>query len=212
MTVEAVIFDIGNVLIEWQPERHYDRVIGADRRKEMFAAVDLHGMNEVVDCGGPFRETIYDWAEKYPAYRDEIRLWFDDWIHMASPVIDHSVHLMRALQAKGVPVFALTNFGVDSFEYACTHYAFLHDFDKAYVSGRMRMTKPSAAIYAAVEQDCGIAPGSLLFADDRTDNIAAADARGWQTHLFTSADGWAQRLVSAGLLTQAEAAYPRAQP
>jgi 2-haloacid dehalogenase len=58
MTPEAVIFDIGNVLIEWQPERYYDRVYGEDRRRALFDAVDLHWMNERVDRGEPFREVI----------------------------------------------------------------------------------------------------------------------------------------------------------
>ncbi len=116
--IKAVIFDIGNVLIEWQPERFYDNVIGEDRRKAMFSEVDLHGMNDKVDMGAPFKETIYAAAEAYPKWRDEVRMWHDNWIEMASPAIDRSVRLMRALQAKGVPVFALTNFGVESFEYA----------------------------------------------------------------------------------------------
>ena len=57
---QAVIFDIGNVLTRWQPEAFYDRVIGEDRRRALFAAVDLHGMNDRVDEGALFRETIYD--------------------------------------------------------------------------------------------------------------------------------------------------------
>jgi 2-haloacid dehalogenase len=205
LAVQAVVFDIGNVLIEWNPERFYDGRLGAARRQEMFQAVDLHGMNELVDAGGPFRETIYGWAERYPAWAEEIRWWFDHWIEMASPRIEGSIHLLRALRAKGVPVFALTNFGTDSFAYAQTQYDFLGEFDRAYVSGRMKLTKPDPAIYAAVEADCGVAPGGLLFADDRADNIAAAAVRGWQTHLFSDWQGWAGRLVAEGLLSRDEA-------
>ncbi|MFC3613280.1 HAD family hydrolase [Lutimaribacter marinistellae] len=206
MNVEAVIFDIGNVLIEWQPERHYDRVIGPERRKRMFAAVDLHGMNDLVDQGQNFTDTIYAWAEKYPEWRDEIRMWHDDWISLASPAIPHSVRLMRALRAQCVPVFALTNFGVQNFDYACTIYPFLNEFDRLYVSGRMKTVKPRAEIYERVEADCGIAAESLLFTDDRQDNIAAAQARGWQTHHFDGPDGLAHRLVTEGLLKESEAA------
>lgn len=204
MAVEAVVFDIGNVLIEWQPERHYDAVIGPERRKQMFETVDLHGMNDIIDAGGPFRETIYGFADKYPEWRMEIRMWFDDWLKMASPVIPRSVRLLRALRARGVPVFALSNFGRDSFAYARTHYDFLSEFDRPYISGHMGVIKPDPRIYEMVETDCGIAPDRLLFTDDRADNIAAADARGWQTHLFTSADGWAARLVAEQLLTDKE--------
>ena len=204
--IDAVIFDIGNVLIEWVPETYYDAKIGEAKRKEMFAEVDLHGMNELVDLGHNFTDTIYGWAEKYPKWRDEIRDWHDNWIELAKPVIPHSVHLLRTLRAKGVPVFSLTNFGVESHAYAETFYPFLGEFDRRYISGHMKVTKPSARIYEMVEEDCGIAPDRLLFADDRTANIEAAAARGWQTHLFEGPQGWADRLIAEGLLTATEAA------
>ncbi|MCC6008498.1 MAG: HAD family phosphatase [Rhodobacteraceae bacterium] len=202
---EAVIFDIGNVLIEWQPERFYDAVIGADARRRMFAAVDLHGMNDEIDRGGPFRETVYATAERYPEWEDAIRMWHDRWIELATPVIGHSLRLMQALQAREVPVFALTNFGIGSFDLARGHYAFLDAFDRAYVSGHMGVIKPDPAIYAMVEADCGIAPEQLLFADDRADNIEAAARRGWQVHHFKGPVGWAREIVARGLLPEAEA-------
>ena len=204
--IAAVVFDIGNVLIEWQPERFYDRVIGAERRKAMFAAVDLHGINDRVDRGENFRDTIMAAAEAYPAWRAEIRMWHDNWHDMATPVIPHSVRLLRALRARGVPCFALSNFGVETFAIAEPLYPFLAEFDRRYISGHMKMVKPDPAIYAAVEDDSGVAPGALLFADDREDNIAAATARGWQTHLFTTPAAFAGRLVAERLLNVEEAA------
>ncbi len=206
MQPKAVVFDIGNVLIEWQPERFYDQVIGPERRKEMFNAVDLHGMNDIVDLGGHFTETIYATAEKYPEWREEIRMWHDRWIEMAAPVIAHSIRLMRALQAKGTPVFSLTNFGIQSFDHAATHYPFMRDFDRQYISGHMQVIKPDPKIYALLEADCGVAPEALIFTDDRPDNIEMAARRGWQVHLFEGPQGWADRLVGTGLLTKDEAA------
>ncbi|NSX55980.1 HAD family hydrolase [Parasulfitobacter algicola] len=204
MTIQAVIFDIGNVLIEWQPERFYDAKIGIERRRAMFEAVDLHAMNDRVDQGEHFTDTIYTTAEDYPEWRDEIRMWHDHWIEMASPMIDHSVRLMRALRSKGMPVFALTNFGAESFEYAATKYPFLGEFDRRYISGHMKVTKPDPQIYQMVEEDCGIAPGRLLFTDDRLENINAANARGWQTHWFDGATGWGKALKLHGLLSASE--------
>jgi len=202
MPPKAVIFDIGNVLIEWNPERFYDAEIGRARREAMFAAVDLHGMNDRVDRGAHFRDTVMETAAAYPDWTPEITLWHDRWIEMAQPAIDHSVRLLRALRAAGVPVFALSNFGIQSFELGAGHYPFLHEFDRSYISGHMATAKPHAEIYAMVEADCGLPPASLLFADDRPDNIAAAASRGWQTHLFEHPQGWADRLVSEGLLTR----------
>lgn len=202
---QAVIFDIGNVLTRWQPEAFYDRVIGEDRRRALFAEVDLHRMNDIVDEGALFRETIYDWADRTPHWRAEIRMWYDRWIELASPRIEGAIALQRALRAKGVPVFALTNFGKYSFEEALPKMDFLTDFDRLYVSGRMGVIKPDPRIYEMVEDDCGLPPASLLFTDDRADNITAAARRGWRTHQFESWQGWAARLVAEGLLTQQEA-------
>ena len=204
--IEAVVFDIGNVLIEWNPERLYDAAIGEDRRRALFAAVDLDGMNARIDLGAPFRETIYTMADRHPDWQDEVRLWHDRWIEMASPVIDHTVRLQRALRAKGVPVHALTNFGVDSFELAETHYPFFAEFDQRFVSGVLEVMKPDPKIYEIVEDRTGHAPDTMLFTDDRADNIEAALARGWQAHLFEGPKGLAARLVSEGLLTREEAA------
>lgn len=205
MRVEAVIFDIGNVLTRWQPEAFYDRVIGEDRRRALFRAVDLHGMNDEIDAGGLFRETIYDWALRHPDWSPEVRLWYDRWIELASPRIEGSIALQRALRAKGVPVFALTNFGKHSFAEAVPLMDFLADFDRRYVSGEMGVIKPDPRIYQMVEQDCGITGDRLLFTDDRADNIAAAADRGWRTHQFETWEGWAMRLVAEGLLTRGEA-------
>lgn len=206
MSVDAVVFDIGNVLIEWQPESYYDRTIGAERRRALFAAVDLHGMNERVDRGEDFRHVIYETADAYPEWGDEIRAWYDRWIELAQPAIPYSVLLLRALRSKGIPVFALSNFGKGSFAEAEAEYPFLGEFDRRYISGHMGVTKPDADIFARMEADCGVPAARMLFTDDRAENIAAAEARGWQTHLFQGPKGWAERLVAEGLLSPAEAA------
>ena len=200
--IKAVIFDIGNVLIEWQPERFYDRMIGVERRKVMFAAIDLHGINDLVVRGHIFRDTIYAAADECPEWAAEVRMWHDNWSEMATPAIDHSVRLLRALRAAKVPVFALSNFGIQTFEIAEPVYPFLKEFDRRYISGHMQEVKPGQRIYEMVESDCGIAPEALLFVDDRTDNIDTARGRGWQTHLFETPQGWADRLVAEKLLTQ----------
>lgn len=204
--VAAVVFDIGNVLIEWDPARLYDPALGAAGRARLFAEVDLDGMNRAIDLGAPLRATVEATAARHPAWAAAIRLWHDRWIEMASPAIDHSVRLMRALRARGVPVFALSNFGTDSFAIARAHYPFLDEFDALFLSGRLGVTKPDAAIYAALEAATGVAPRQLLFVDDRDANVAAARARGWRAHLFEGAAGWAAALVAAGLLGEREAA------
>lgn len=204
-TIKAVVFDLGRVLITWEPEKFYDTQIGEERRKAFFAEVPIHEANLDVDRGAPLKETIYALAEAHPNWAEEIRLWHDRWLDMASPRIPHSVRLLRALKAKGIPVLALTNFGVETFEIAKGEYEFLSEFDEAYVSGHLKCIKPDAEIYAHLEEGSGYSGAELIFADDRPENIDAAAARGWHTHLFTTPEGWADRLVAEGLLSREEA-------
>lgn len=205
MTADAVVFDIGRVLIHWDPEGFYDREIGPDARARLFAEVDLHGTNLAIDGGAPFRGSILALAGRHPGWAREIRWWHDRWIELARPEIPQSVRLMRALRRRGVPVFALTNFGAESFAAATRHYPFFAEFDRAFVSGRLRVLKPDPAIYAVVEAACAIAPDRLFFTDDNARNIAAAAARAWQVHLFDGPQGLAARLVAMGLLAGDEA-------
>jgi len=175
---EAVVFDIGNVLIEWNPERYYDARIGEAARRRLFAEAGLEAMNLSIDAGALFRETIYATAEQHPQWAEQIRWWHDNWIDIASPRIEASIALLRALRARGVPVFALTNFGEHSFAYAETQYDFFREFDRRFVSGELGVIKPDPEIYRKVEQLGGVAPERLLFTDDKAENIEAAAARG----------------------------------
>lgn len=205
MKLKAVVFDIGNVLIEWQPERFFESIIGQERSRAFFDAIDLHAMNDRCDIGGNFSDLIAETIAKHPDWRNELTIWHDRWIDIASPTVDHSVRLMQALQAKGVSVFSLTNFGVQTYEIASQKYAFLTQFDRDFISGHMQVIKPDPRIYEMLEQESGLTGAELLFTDDRAENIDAAAARNWQTHLFDGPSGWANRLCAEGLLTKEEA-------
>lgn len=202
---QAVIFDIGNVLIEWNPEAYFDRLMPRAARERMFAETAIAEMNIEIDRGAPFRQTVYELAERHPDWSEMIRRWHDDWLAILTPEIADCSRLLRALRSRGVPVFALSNFGSDSFDIALRHYPVLAEFDRAYISGRMGVVKPDPQIYQRVETDCGLPAASLLFVDDRADNIAAAAGRGWRTHLFKGWQGWARQLVAEGLLPEREA-------
>lgn len=206
MAIQAVVFDIGNVLIGWQPEAFFDRVIGQDRRVAFFDAVPVHQMTDRIDLGEGFGTIIEGVADEYPDWADELSIWHDRWIEMASPAIDHSVRLLRALRRAGHSVFALSNFGIETLEIAQKEYPFLEEFDRRFISGEMGLIKPDPAIYEQLEQECGLPPADLLFTDDRPENTAMAQLRGWQTHVFDGPEGWAARLVSEHLLTS-EAAH-----
>ncbi len=203
--IKAVVFDIGNVLIEWQPDRFYDAVLPPGDRVRMFAETGIEAANLAVDRGAPFRETIYAEAARHPEWQAALRLWHDRWIDICAPAIAGSVALLRALRAKRIPVFSLTNFGAETLLLAEARYPFLTEFDAKYVSAHLGHLKPEPAIYEALEKGSGLTGDALLFTDDKPENIAGAAARGWRTHLFEHPQGWAGRLVAEGLLTPAEA-------
>ncbi|MCY4305832.1 MAG: HAD family phosphatase [Aestuariivita sp.] len=205
MPQKVIVLDIGNVLIEWQPERFYDQAIGIDQRKKLFSQVDLHAMNDKIDSGQDFKQTVYKTARDYPKWQSEIQMWHDCWLDIAGPAIEHSVRLMKALQAKQIPIFSLTNFGIQPYQLAVQRYSFLQDFNQNYISGYLRITKPNAHIYQILEKDSGTQPNSLLYTDDRQENVDMANSRGWLTHLFDGPQGWGDRLVKERLLTPEEA-------
>ena len=204
MTIKAVVFDIGNVLVEWHPEKMFDAVIGEERRRALFANVDLDQMNERVDLGEEIADVVAEYAKANPDYHDDIMLWHSRWLEMLSPDIPLSAIILRALRGKGMPVFALSNFGVSTLALADRHFPALADFDRRFISGELGLVKPDPAIYAHVEAETGVDPKGLLFIDDRPANIEAAAARGWQTHLFEHPEGLAERVVAEGLLTRSE--------
>lgn len=202
MAIEAVVFDLGRVLIHWDPEGFYDRQIGPQARQALFSQVPLYEVNAQIDLGAEFQSSIYNLAARYPAHGAAIRMWHDHWIDMAAPAIEPSAVLLRALKAAGLPVYALTNFGIGPLRVAERAYPVLREFDQRFVSGELHIAKPDPRIYEALEQGTGHAPERLLFTDDLPANIAAARARGWQTHLFEGPEGFAARLVAEGLLAR----------
>lgn len=205
MTPQAVIFDIGNVLMNWDPIGFYDRAIGPKARQTLFTEVDLHAMNEQIDLGAPFYETIRACADQNPAWATEIMFWHDRWLEMTEPLIPQSIALRDRLRQKGVPVFSLSNFGAQSYQRFQAQLPFLNQFDREFISGQLGVMKPDPAIYEIVERETGIPPQLILFTDDRADNITTAARRGWRTHQFETWQGWARRIVAEGLLTESEA-------
>ena len=205
MAIEAVIFDIGNVLVEWHPERPFDRLLGEARRKELFAKVDFMGMNDRSDLGTQsMADGVAELAQTHPEDAEDIKLWAEHWLEMLAPDLPLSAHVLRALRSKGMAVHALSNFGDATFDLAESRYPVLKEFDQRFISARLNMMKPDDALYAYVETELNLKGEALYFIDDRDDNIAAAAARGWNTHLFTTSEKLAADLVSKGLLSQAE--------
>jgi 2-haloacid dehalogenase len=209
MRPDAVVFDIGNVLLKWDPEGFYDRRIGHVARVRLFQEVPLAEMKARIDAGAPWHATVEETARTYRRWGRDILSWRDDWAEMAGPILEDSLAVLRALKARGVPVFALTNFGRETFALARRLHPALTEFDGAVVSGHEGVTKPDPAIFETLERRSGIAAERLFYTDDSLANVEAAAAQGWRTHHFTSAAGLARRLVEEGLLKESDAPPPR---
>ncbi|MEM9197973.1 MAG: HAD-IA family hydrolase [Pseudomonadota bacterium] len=200
-TPSAVVFDIGNVLVRWQPERLYEMLIPDPKaRAAFFATSGVEEMNLDIDRGAPFRAHIYAHAKTRPNQAKLIEAWHDNWPQMFQPAIEGSIALLRLLRRRGVAVHALSNFGAESFELARTLYPALDEFDIPVISGREGTIKPDAQIYEILEERSGLSGDALFFTDDKAENIAAARKRGWQTHLFRNADALALELAELGLI------------
>lgn len=196
----AVVFDVGNVLVHWRPEDVYARLIpDAAERKALFDRVDFEAMNLRGDRDGRLADEVAALAARHPADAGPIIAWHDNWEEMFSPPIPESFALLAAVQAAGTRTVALTNFAADTWEKAVRMHPALGTFDVAVVSGREGAIKPERRIYEILETRTGLSGADLFFTDDRADNIAAAAARGWRTHLFEGPAGLKAALKGVGL-------------
>jgi 2-haloacid dehalogenase len=198
--IKAVVWDIGDIFALWEPEAFYDRLLGKERRKQFFEDTKPHAMNVDFDLGADGHTLTRAHAKKHPEWAQEIHLWIDAWPEMFSTVVPGSAEIVEALAAKGVRQLALSNFGAETLEIAKQMHPALQRFDEEYVSAHLGVAKPDPAIYEALETGSGLSGAELIFTDDKQENIDAAAARGWKTHLFKGAAGWRARLEAEGLL------------
>lgn len=198
-TPRAVVFDVGNVLVNWDPDLLYAGLIPDPAERAAFRErVGIDAMNLEGDRG-LLAEAVAAAVAAHPADAHLIQVWWDRWHEMFRPEIPGAFALMERLKALGVPVFGLTNFAADSWPRGVAAYPGLGRFDMVVVSGEDGVIKPDPAIYALVEERSGFSGSELFFADDRTDNIAAAKARGWQGHVFEGTPGLEAALRAVGI-------------
>ena len=200
MKPEAVVFDIGNVLLDWSPDHLYRRLIPDEAaRAAFYGRLPLDEMNLEGDRNGRLEETVNALAERHPDDAPLILAWWAGWEKMCGGLIEESIALRDALREAGVPVWALSNFAADSWRRGVRLYPALEAFDGLVISGHEGVVKPEAAIYERLEQRAGRSGGALFLLDDRTRNIEAAKARGWGGHVFEGAAGARVALREAGL-------------
>lgn len=184
-----MVFDIGNVLIEWDPMRVYRELVpDADARAALFSRVDFDGMNLAGDRNGDLAAEVERLAARHPEDAPAIRAWRERWDDMIGPEIPQGIALLEAARAAGLPAVALSNFAADTYEIARARFPALSRFDIEVISGREGCIKPEPEIYALVEARTGLSGDALFFIDDRPENVAAAQRRGWRGTVFRRTD------------------------
>jgi HAD superfamily hydrolase (TIGR01549 family) len=201
MSVKAVLFDVGNVIIPWDPANLYNRLIeDAARRAKFLSEVVPMSWHVNHDAGVSFADNRRPLLEAWPDFAAEIMAYDDRFEEMLGALVTQTIRNLDDLHAGGVPLYALTNMPSEkaAMVFAKSHvFGYFRDI---IVSGDEKLIKPDPAIFELTLRRIGHPASEVLFIDDSAANIAAAEAMGFQTHHFTDPDALRPRLEAEGLL------------
>jgi 2-haloacid dehalogenase len=197
---KAILFDLGGVLIDWNPRYLYHQVYGAAETEFFLANVCTSSWNLAMDKGRPFAEAIPEKQKAWPEYHEAIQWWETRWEDMLKGPIPGTVELLAELKARDFPLYALTNWSAETFPLARERYDFLSWFREIVVSGEVGLVKPDPLIFQFAVERCGFQPGNTVFVDDVLANVEAARTLGFDAIPFTGAASLRRSLVERGLL------------
>lgn len=186
---DTIIFDLGNVLIEWNPrhvfnEHYFD---SPEKRDYFFTHICTDAWNEEQDAGRSIVEATEDLISKFPDWESSIRDYYGRWTEMIKGPIHGTVEILRQLKDSGkYQLYALTNWNTGLFEIALVRYNFLHWFDGRVVSGEEKNRKPYAEFYQILFDRYNVDPAKAIFIDDSLRNVKAAEALGIKSIRFTN--------------------------
>jgi len=199
--IKTVIFDLGNVLIGWDPRRLYRQLIEDEAQMEWFLReVCSSAWNEQQDAGRPWAEGTALLRAQFPEHAELIDAYHLRWKETLLGPIEGSVALLQELKEHGVRLLALTNWSQETFPIARQLYPFLQWFEGIVVSGEERLVKPDPRIYQRLLERYQVDPATALYIDDSQRNVAAAEALGMHGCWFRDPVGLRERLVELGLL------------
>jgi 2-haloacid dehalogenase len=197
----TVVFDLGGVLIDWNPRHLYRKLFASETEMERFLAEVCTGeWNLEQDRGRPFAEAAALLVARHPDQQPMIEAFYGRWSEMLNGPIQGTVAILEELDAAGVPLYALTNWSAETWAHAQSRFSFLERFRGILVSGQVRLIKPDPAIFRLLCSQFGIVPEQSVFIDDSLKNVEAAARLGFHAHHFRSPGplrGW---LAERGLL------------
>jgi 2-haloacid dehalogenase len=210
LATKAVVFDLGGVLIDWDPRYLYRKLLADEAAVEEFlATVCTPEWNAEQDRGRQFAEGVAELVERYPVHAAAITAYHERWTEMLGGDIGGTVELLAELRAAGVPLYALTNWSAETFGIARERFEFLSWFDGVLVSGEERMIKPDPAIFRLLLDRFGLDPQATFYVDDSPANVAAASELGFDAVRFTGPERLRRDLEIRGLLARSA---PSARP
>lgn len=199
--IEAVVFDIGKVLVEWDLRLIYRELIDDPAERDWFVhhvvTPEWHFQH---DAGRPLAEMLTERIAAYPQYEALIRRYASHFNESIPGEVPGTRELVERLDTQGMPMFAITNFGAEFWPTFAPRFPVLERFRDIVISGVERLAKPDPAIFALAEARFGLPGHAMLFVDDNAHNIAAARDCGWHAHHFLNAAGLEADLVNRGLL------------
>ncbi len=179
--VPAVVFDIGNVLLDWNPRYLYRTIFADEAKAEWFLSeVCSPAWHLEQDRGRPYAQAVAELSARHPDWHAEISAFDTRWLETISGPIPSNVAVLERLKAAGWPVYAITNFPQEKFLVTAEAYPFLNLFDGIVVSGRERLVKPDAAIYRLFLDRFGLPADACVFLDDSAANVESARGVGMQ--------------------------------
>ncbi|MDA5194880.1 HAD family hydrolase [Govanella unica] len=194
LTYDAVIFDLGGVLVDWDPRHVYrDLFEGNDWALEAFLSeVCSPDWHTKLDGGMSFAEGMAVLTAEHPHCAALIDAYDWGWPQMFRGEIEGAVDVLESLAAQGMPLYALSNFPAEKFDAFVASFPFMRHFRDVIVSGREGLTKPDLRIFELAVNRFGVTPQRTLYIDDRAENVAAAVAIGFRGHHFTGPEGLAK--------------------
>lgn len=197
----AVIFDVGNVLVRWDPRLLYRRLLADEAAIDaFFAEVGFDAWNRGFDAGTPWEAGVAAHAARHPHRAELLRAFHHRWQETVPGPVEGMPELLQRLASAGVPLYAITNFSGEKWRETLARFPFLAAFRDVVVSGDERVTKPDAEIFRRCLARNRLAAARTAFVDDSPANVAAAAALGLDAIRFASAPGLATELTSRGLL------------
>jgi 2-haloacid dehalogenase len=198
--IKCVVFDIGGVLIDWNPRHLFRKVFDSEDEMEWFLAnVCTYEWNVQQDGGKLFSVATAELQQKFPEYSDKIALYYGRWEEMLDGDIKGTVEIFRRLKSAGMPLYALSNWSHEAFPVAYNRYDFMKDFDGLVVSGYEKLLKPDHAIYRVLMERYNVNPAESVYIDDNKPNAEAAAELGFNAIHFTSPDQLRAELTALGL-------------